>query len=89
MMAYLAAQYVDIQIFHFWKNLTKGRMLWLRNNFSTITSQFIDTFTVVFLLCTFGKIEWDKFPGLLLSGFVFKALVALTDTPLFYLGVYA
>lgn len=89
MMAYLAAQYIDIQIFHFWKKLTQGRMLWVRNNFSTITSQFIDTFTVVFLLCSFGKIEWEKFNGLLLSGFAFKALVALADTPLFYLGVYA
>ena len=41
MMAYLFAQYVDIRIFHFWKRLTKGRHLWLRNNASTIFSQFI------------------------------------------------
>jgi uncharacterized integral membrane protein (TIGR00697 family) len=88
MMAYLTAQYIDIQIFHFWKRVTKGKMLWLRNNFSTISSQFIDTFTVVLLLCTFGKIEWSKFTSLVLSGFAFKAIVALTDTPLFYLGVY-
>jgi uncharacterized integral membrane protein (TIGR00697 family) len=35
MMAYLFAQFIDIRIYHFWKNLTKGRHLWLRNNFST------------------------------------------------------
>lgn len=35
MMAYLLAQYVDIHVFHFWKGLTKGKHLWLRNNCST------------------------------------------------------
>ncbi len=89
MMAYLLAQYIDIQIFHFWKRLTKGKHLWLRNNFSTFLSQFVDTFTVLFLLCSFGKIEWSLFSGLLLSGFLFKVLVAVLDTPLLYASVYA
>ena len=53
MLAYLFAQYIDITIYHFWKRLTKGRYLWLRNNFSTFASQFVDTFTVVGLLCVF------------------------------------
>lgn len=88
MMAYLAAQYIDIQIFHFWKRITKGKMLWVRNNFSTITSQFIDTSTVLLLLCSFGKIEWSRFDELLLSGFLFKVLMALLDTPFFYAGVH-
>ncbi len=88
MLAYLFAQFIDIRIYHFWKKKTKGRMLWLRNNFSTFTSQFIDTFTVIFLLCSFGALPWDMFEGLLLSGFIFKVLVALVDTPLLYLGVY-
>ena len=87
MMAYLFAQFVDIRIYHFWKNLTKGRHLWLRNNFSTFASQFIDTFTVVGLLCIFGVLPWDTFLGLLISGVVFKILVALIDTPLLYLSV--
>ena len=85
---YLFAQFIDIRIYHFWKQKTKGRMLWLRNNFSTFTSQFIDTFTVIFLLCSFGALPWDLFVGLLVSGFIFKVLVALIDTPLLYLGVY-
>ena len=89
MMAYLLAQYIDIQIFHFWKRVTKGKHLWLRNNFSTFTSQFVDTFTVLLLLCSFGKIDWDLFGGLLLSGFLFKVLVAMLDTPFLYLAVYA
>lgn len=88
MMAYLFAQFVDIQIYHFWKRLTKGKHLWLRNNFSTWFSQFVDTFTVVGLLCIFDIIAWDKFLGLLVSGFLFKVLVAACDTPFLYLGVY-
>lgn len=88
MMAYLFAQYVDIHVYHFWKKLTQGKHLWLRNNFSTFTSQIIDTSTVLLLLCSFGIIDWDKFPGLLISGVIFKILIALLDTPLLYLAVY-
>lgn len=85
MIAYLAAQFVDIRIFHFWKNLTNGKHLWLRNNFSTILSQLVDTTTVLVLLCSAGAIEWSLFPSLLGYGFFFKVLVAAVDTPLFYL----
>ncbi|MFD0932123.1 queuosine precursor transporter [Psychroflexus salinarum] len=88
MMAYLLAQYVDIYVYHFWKKLTKGKYLWLRNNFSTFTSQFVDTFSVVFLLTVFGQLDWSLFGGLLLSGFLFKVLIALFDTPFLYLIVY-
>jgi queuosine precursor transporter len=88
MTAYLLAQYIDIYLFHFWKKLTSGRHLWLRNNFSTFLSQFVDTFSVLFLLCSFNKIEWELFGPLLLSGFLFKVLVAACDTPFLYAGVY-
>ncbi len=89
MTAYLLAQYFDIKIFHFWKRVTKGKHLWLRNNFSTFLSQFVDTFTVLFLLCSFGKISWNLFGTLLLSGFLFKILIAAFDTPFLYAAVFA
>ena len=88
MMAYLLAQFIDIQIYHFWKRLTHGRHLWLRNNFSTFLSQFVDTLTILILLCSFDIIAWDKFTGLLVAGFLFKILIALFDTPFLYLGVF-
>lgn len=88
MLAYLFAQFVDIQIYHFWKNLTQGRHLWLRNNFSTFFSQFVDTCTILLLLCTFEIIEWDKFAGLLVAGVLFKVIIAALDTPFLYLGVF-
>lgn len=88
MLAYLFAQFIDIRIFHFWKRITHGRHLWLRNNFSTFSSQFIDTLTVLLLLCSFGVLPWNIFYSLLLSGFLFKVIVAALDTPLLYLSVW-
>ena len=88
MIAYLLAQYVDIAIYHFWKRVTKGKHLWLRNNFSTFLSQFIDTFTVVSLLCVFKVLPWEMFFGLIVSGFLFKVLIAAIDTPFLYFFVY-
>ena len=88
MIAYLFAQFIDIRIYHFWKNKTEGKHLWLRNNFSTFASQFLDTFTVILLLCLFQVLPWDLFIGLVTSGFIFKVLIAAIDTPFLYLFVY-
>lgn len=88
MTAYLLAQFVDIRIYHFWKKKTNGKHLWLRNNASTMFSQFVDTLTVLLLLCSFGIIEWARFSDLLLSGFLFKVLVAAVDTPFLYIAVF-
>lgn len=90
MTAYLTAQYLDIRLFHFWRRLTNGRHLWLRNNASTITSQLADTFIVLGLLATFeaAGITWEALPTLLLNGLLFKWAFALLDTPLFYLCVH-
>ncbi len=86
--AYLLAQFLDVQLFHFWKRKTKGKHLWIRNNFSTFSSQLVDTATILLLLCSFGVIEWELFGMLLLSGYLFKVLFALFDTPIIYLIVY-
>jgi len=87
MIAYLSAQFVDIRIYHFWKTLTKGKHLWLRNNFSTFASQIIDSTAVILLLCIFGLLPWEIFWGLVVSSVLFKILVAAFDTPFLYLFV--
>ena len=87
MSAYLIAQFLDIRIYHFWKQLTQGKYLWLRNNFSTFSSQIIDSTTVIALLCIFDILAWDLFLGLVLSSITFKIVVAVMDTPLLYLLV--
>ena len=84
MMAYLIAQYIDVRVFHFWKKLTNGKHLWLRNNASTMFSQFVDTFSVLFLLCFLDVLSWDKFSMLLINGFLFKVFFAAFDTPIVY-----
>ena len=58
MLAYIVAQLIDVKLFHFWKRLTKGEMLWVRNNFSTVISQFVDT-TLVVVILFFGVESWS------------------------------
>jgi len=84
MVAYLFAQFIDVRMFHFWKKMTHGRHLWLRNNFSTIGSQLVDTILVVSILFI-GVWEPAKIIQAIIDGFLFKMLIALIDTPLFYL----
>lgn len=86
MAAYLVAQLVDIQIFHFWRRLTRGKHLWLRNNGSTVVSQLVDTTLVVGLLFV-GTESQERIPQMILAGWTFKAGAALLDTPLFYAAV--
>ena len=83
MTAYLFAQFVDVRIFHFWKKLTNGKHLWLRNNGSTIASQLVDTTLVVFILF-FGVWESDKIISAIIDGWLFKMLMAFIDTPIIY-----
>ena len=86
MVAYLIAQLADVRLFHFWKNLTNGKHLWLRNNASTMFSQIVDTVAV--MLITFvGIMPFSQIFSLILASYLFKVFFALVDTPLFYLGV--
>jgi uncharacterized PurR-regulated membrane protein YhhQ (DUF165 family) len=92
MLAYVAAQYCDVQLFHFWKRVTKGKHLWIRNNFSTLMSQMVDSVTVIAV--TFGAAFLrDEMPlqtllVLIGSNYLFKATVALLDTGPLYLAVH-
>lgn len=91
MCAYMAAQFCDVFLFHFWKRLTKGRHLWLRNNGSTMISQLVDATMVIFI--TFHRDFFDGRKTLIAmlalvgSNYLFKCAVALLDTIPFYIGV--
>ena len=95
MIAYLAAQLCDVHLFHFWKRLTNGRHLWLRNNGSTLVSQFVDTFAVITITHFFARAlpidpqaaVWPQLWVFIGSAYVFKCVIALLDTLPFYLGV--
>jgi uncharacterized integral membrane protein (TIGR00697 family) len=83
MGAYLCAQLVDVRIYHFWKQKTHGKHLWLRNNFSTVLSQGVDTSLVVLVLFA-GLRSNAEILQLIIDGWIFKMLCAFIDTPLLY-----
>ena len=88
MVAYLVAQWCDVQLFHFWKSLTNGRHLWLRNNGSTLVSQLVDTVAVILITHFWANaLPIDASAALapqlvtfIASGYAFKVIVALVDT---------
>ena len=87
MAAYLFAQFVDVRVFHFWKKLTNGKHLWLRNNGSTIASQLIDT-TLVISIVFVGVWDTNQILSAIIDGWIFKMLMALLDTPIIYAIIY-
>jgi uncharacterized PurR-regulated membrane protein YhhQ (DUF165 family) len=95
MAAYMTAQFTDVHLFHFWKRLTRGKALWLRNNGSTLISQLVDT-TAVVLISHFAANVLPVVPDrplgpqlatFIASGYLFKLLSALADTLPFYMLV--
>ncbi len=93
MIAYLIAQTVDVQLFHFWKRFTKGRHLWLRNNASTMVSQLVDSTAILSILYFAGNLG-DEISGagalfiLILNSYLFKFFSALFDTPVCYAAIH-
>ncbi|MEB3352335.1 MAG: queuosine precursor transporter [Cyanobacteriota bacterium] len=95
MAAYMAAQFTDVKLFHFWKRLTGGRALWLRNNGSTMVSQLVDTSAVVLishyanhaLPVHAGAPVLPQLASFIAGGYLFKFAAAALDTLPFYLLV--
>ena len=96
MIAYLAAQFCDVYLFHFWKKLTGGKHLWLRNNGSTLISQMVDTVAVILITHFYAGALPPAAEGtslvqhlgiFIVTGYVFKMVIALLDTIPFYLLV--
>ncbi len=84
MSAYLISQYHDIWAFHFWKDKTGGKYLWIRNNLSTGVSQLIDT--VVFIVIGFYG-TGAPILSMILGQYAIKLIVAMCDTPIVYILV--
>jgi hypothetical protein len=89
-IAFVISQFHDVWAFHFWKQKTKGKYLWLRNNASTTVSQLIDT--VLFMFIAFYQLT-PKFTvpfiiSLIIPYWLFKVGFALMDTPFIYAGVW-
>lgn len=88
MLAYAVAQLTDNYLYHFFKRLTNGKHLWLRNNGSTWVSQLVDTLIVNSILFYAGYgMEFKVGMGIMATIYLHKLLLAALDTPLIYLGV--
>ncbi|MEM7673554.1 MAG: queuosine precursor transporter [Verrucomicrobiota bacterium] len=84
--AYLAAQTHDVWAYHFWKRVTGGKHMWLRNNLSTISSQLIDSIIfngIAFYI--FGSWDIHTMIGATVGYWLLKICIAIVDTPLVYL----
>lgn len=96
MIAYMAAQFCDVYVFHFWKRVTRGRLLWVRNNGSTMVSQLVDTTAVILITHFYAHaLPVDPQQALgrqlllfIITGYAFKFAVAAVDTVPFYIGVH-
>jgi len=86
LVAYLVSQHHDISAFHFWRRVTAGRYLWLRNCASTMASQAIDSLLFCFI-ALWGLYDAAIWLQILLTTYVLKCVVALLDTPFMYLAV--
>ena len=84
LITYLISQHHDVWAFHFWKEKTNGKHLWLRNNASTISSQLIDS--VLFITIAFYGVM--PILPLIIGQWVVKICIALLETPFVYLTLW-
>ena len=87
LIGFVCSQNIDVFLYHFiWSKTGENtKKLWLRNNGSTLISQAIDT--VIFTTLAFwGVYPTEIFISILITTYVFKAIVALLDTPFIYLA---
>lgn len=87
--AFLVSQLIDVTIFHFVRNKTGGKMIWLRSTGSTVISQLFDSFIVLGIAFWLtGKISTDDYIASAFTGYFVKLIIAILLTPLIYLGHY-
>lgn len=87
--AFLVSQLIDVSIFHFVKNRTGNKMIWLRSTGSTVISQLFDSFIVLGIAFYLPGIMDTK--TYIISGFTgysVKLVIAILMTPMIYLGHY-
>lgn len=86
LISYFISQNLDVTIFHKLKERHGESKLWVRNNASTMTSQLVDT-TIFITIAFAGTMPTGALIAMIFSQYLFKLIVAATDTPLVYLLV--
>lgn len=85
--AFLLGQLVDVFVFQKLKRVTGNRMLWLRATGSTLVSQFIDSFVVLFI-AFYGVFTHSQIVAIGITNYIYKFFIAIALTPVIYLGHY-
>ncbi len=85
LFAFLVSQIVDVAVFHRIKARTGEGKLWLRATGSTLVSQFLDSFVVVFIALYIGQqLPFVLVLAISIMNYLYKGLVALVMTPVIY-----
>lgn len=89
LVAFLIGQFADVTVFHWLKRKTGEKKVWLRATGSTLISQLIDSFVVLFIAFYIGA-DWslDKVLAIGIMNYIYKFLIAIILTPAIYLGHY-
>lgn len=87
LVAFLVSQLLDVWVFHKIKKITGDKKVWLRATGSTLFSQFIDSFVVLFIAFHLGS-DWSvqRVLAIGLVNYSYKALMALVLTPVIYIA---
>ncbi|HRJ30891.1 MAG TPA: queuosine precursor transporter [Cyclobacteriaceae bacterium] len=83
--AFLLGQLVDVFVFQRLRKLTGSKMLWLRATGSTLVSQFVDSFVVLFI-AFYGVFSNTQIIAIGITNYIYKFVIAIALTPLIYLG---
>lgn len=86
-IAFLVSQLLDAYVFHWVKNKTGNRFIWLRSTGSTLVSQLIDSYIVLYIGFVLpGSMKFSDFMTIAPTNYVLKILIAVSLTPLIYIG---
>ena len=87
-IAFLIGQIIDVTVFHRVRRLTGERFVWARATGSTLVSQLVDSFVVLYIAFVLGPQQWplELFLAVGTVNYVYKFAVAIALTPLIYLG---
>ena len=84
LVAFLVSQIVDVTVFHRIKRSTGEKYVWLRATGSTLVSQLVDSYIVLFIAFS-GKFTWQQILAIGMMNYIYKFVMAIVLTPLIYL----
>lgn len=86
LVAFMVSQLIDVTIFHQIKKITGEKMIWLRSTGSTVVSQFVDSFVVLFIAFKIGNgWSWSTVLAVGVVNYMYKFTMAILLTPMIHL----